>query len=167
MRVEIAQVGLEHAAVVHGRWRAHGHLNEGFGQHWIEFLEVVALARLRVAVIVFQTLQAMADAGIGRVEYLIEIVGIFAFGKGEPGFWRADTGFGSAPIGWQARKVFAPREDFVEAGKILGALAQVIQVDVEMGIGRTEIEPAVISVSCWHQKLAVFLTPVFPDHIEL
>ncbi len=51
LRVEIAQVSLQHAAVVHGRRCTHGHLNEGFRQHWIEFLEVVALARLRVAVI--------------------------------------------------------------------------------------------------------------------
>ncbi len=128
---------------------------------------MVALARLRVAVIVFQTLQAMADAGIGRVEYLIEIVGIFAFGKGEPGFWGADTGFGSAPIGWQARKALAPREDLVEAGKILDALAQVIQVDVKMGIGRAKVEPALISVPCRYMDLTVFLTPVFPEHIEL
>ena len=29
--VKIAQVGLQHAAVVYGRRRAHCHLNEGFG----------------------------------------------------------------------------------------------------------------------------------------
>ena len=68
---------------------------------------MVAFARFGVAVIAFQTLQAAADAGIGRVEDLVEVVGIFAFGKGEPGFWGADTGLGSAPVGWQARK--APR----------------------------------------------------------
>ena len=167
LRVEIAQVGLQHAAVVHGRWRAHGHLNEGFGQHWIEFLEVVAFARFWVAVIAFQTLQAAANAGIGRVEYLIGVVGIFAFGKGEPGFWGADTGFGSAPVGWQAREALAPREDLVKTSQILGALAQVIQVDVKMGIGWAEVKPAAVTVSCWHQKLAVLFAPVFPEHIEL
>ncbi len=167
LRVEIAQVGLQHAAVVHGRRRAHGHLNEGFGQYWIEFLEVVAFARFRVAVIVFQTLQAVADAGIGRVEYLVEVVGIFTFGKGEPGFWGTDTGFGSAPVGWQAHEALAPREDLVEADQILGALAQVIQVDVKMGIGWAEVKPAAVAVSCWHQKLAVLFAPVFPEHIEL
>ena len=128
---------------------------------------MVAFARFRVAVIAFQTLQAAANAGIGRVEYLIGVVGIFAFGEGEPGFWGTDTGFGSAPVGWQARKALARREDLVEASQILGALAQVIQVDVKMGVGRAEVEPAAVAVSCWHQELAVFLTPVFPEHIEL
>ncbi len=84
---------------------------------------MVAFARFRVAVIAFQTLQAVANAGIGRVEYLIGVVGIFAFGEGEPGFWGADTGLGRAPVGWQAHKALAPREDFVETGQILGALA--------------------------------------------
>ncbi len=128
---------------------------------------MVAFARFRVAVIAFQTLQAAANAGIGRVEYLIGVVGIFAFGEGEPGFWRADTGFGSAPVGWQARKALARREDLVEASQILGALAQVIQVDVKMGVGRAEVEPAAVAVSCWHIDLTVFLASVFPEHIEL
>ena len=167
LRVKIAQVGLQHAAVVYGRWRAHGHLNEGFGQHWIEFLEVVAFARFRVAVIAFQTLQAAADAGIGRVEDLVEVVGIFAFGKGEPGFWGADAGLGSTPVGWQTRKALASREDLVETGQILGALAQVIQVDVQMGIGWAEVEPAAVAVPCWHLDLTVLLASVFPEHIEL
>ena len=128
---------------------------------------MVAFARLRVAVIVFQTLQAAADAGIGRVEDLVEVVGIFTFGKGEPGFWGTDAGFGSTPVGWQAREALAPREDLVKTSQILGALAQVIQVDVKMGIGRAEVEPAAVTVSCWHQKLAVLFAPVFPEHIEL
>ena len=128
---------------------------------------MVAFARFRVAVIALQTLQAAADAGIGRVEDLVEVVGIFAFGKGEPGFWGADTGLGSAPVGWQARKSLAPRKDFVETGQVPGALAQVVQVDVQMGVGRAEVEPAAVAVPCWHLELAIFLAPVFPEHIEL
>ena len=128
---------------------------------------MVAFARFRVAVIAFQTLQAVTDAGIGRVEYLVEVVGVFAFGKGEPGFWGADAGLGRAPVGWQTHKALASREDFVETGQILGALAQVIQVDVQMGIGRAEVEPAAVAVPCWHLDLTVLLAPVFPEHIEL
>ena len=128
---------------------------------------MVAFARFRVAVIAFQTLQAAADAGIGRVEDLVEVGGIFAFGKGEPGFWGADTGLGSAPVGWQAHKAFAPREDLIETGQVLGALAQVVQVDVQMGIGGAEVEPAAVTAPCRYPELAVLFAPVFPEHIEL
>ena len=128
---------------------------------------MVAFARFRVAVIAFQTLQAAADAGIGRVEDLVEVGGIFAFGKGEPGFWGADTSLGSAPVGWQTRKAFASREDLIETGQVLGALAQVVQVDVQIGIGRAEVEPATVAVTCWYLDLTVLLAPVFPEHIEL
>ena len=40
-------------------------------------------------------------------------------------------------------------------------------MDVKMGIGRAEVEPAAVAVPCRHPELAVLLAPVFPEHIEL
>ena len=54
-------------------------------------------------------------------------------GKGKPGPGRTDTGLAGAPIRRQAGKALALGEDLVQPRQVLGALTQVVEVDIIKG----------------------------------
>ena len=58
-------------------------------------------------------------------------------------------------------------KDLVESRQILGALAQIVEVDIVERIGFAVVEPPLVAVSRRDLEFAVFFAAQIPEHIEL
>ena len=129
-RVEITQVGMQQAAVVDRRRGAQHHLDQALGHHRDEAVVIIADHILGIGIVVLYLVQRLIYAVPGLPQDLLRVVRIAPLDIGEPGVRRAGTALEGGPVGLQFFETLPLRVDLVQPGQVVGALAQVVLVDV-------------------------------------